>query len=96
MTQYKYYLKKPKGEIAKDILVGIAVAGVLVIAASSPYFVLSVIRAVLKGDIHRPASARATFYRLKKEGCIRIRKRNRQIYISLTEKEREDSKSTIL
>lgn len=89
MTQYKYYFKKPKGEIAKDILIGIAAAGVLVVAASSPYFVLSVIRAVLKRDIHRPASARATFYRLKKEGCIHIRKKNHQIYISLTEKGRK-------
>lgn len=89
MTKYKYYFKKPKKEIAKDILVGIAAIGVLAVAASSPYFVLGVIRAVLKGDIHRPASARATFYRLKKEGCIRIKKKNRQIYISLTEKGRK-------
>lgn len=89
MTQYKYYFKKPKEEIAKDILAGIAAAGVLAIAASSPYFVLNIIRAVLKGDIHRPASARATFYRLKKEGCIRIRKKNHQIYVSLTEKGRK-------
>lgn len=89
MTQYKYYFKNPKGEIAKDILVGIAATGVLAIAASSPYFVLNIIRAVLKGNDHRSASARATFYRLKKEGCIRIRKKNHQIYISLTEKGRK-------
>jgi len=42
--KYKYYFKKPKSMIVKDILAWLATAGVTYIAASSPYFALNLTR----------------------------------------------------
>ncbi len=56
MSKYKYYFKKPKSEIAKDIFKTLAMAGVIVIAVNSPYFIISAWRAykhwknILKGN----------------------------------------------
>ena len=36
MKQYRYYGKKPKLEITKDILTWVAFAGLIIIAATSP------------------------------------------------------------
>jgi len=44
MSKYKYYFKKPKSEIIKDILRWIATAGIVYVAASSPYFILNVMK----------------------------------------------------
>ncbi len=90
MTQYKYYFKKPKAEIAKDILTTLATAGAItVVASSSPFFIINVLRALKREKRYHRKSAYSTFYRLKKEGCFRMKKKNRQIYISLTEKGRK-------
>lgn len=44
MIKYKYYFKKPKSEIVKDILSWLAIAGAVYIAASSPYFTIRLLR----------------------------------------------------
>lgn len=86
MTKYKYYFKQPRSEIVKDILRWLAISGAVYIAATSPYFILNLIRAFKYSRKYPNKRVYDTFYRLKKEGCIRIRKANKQIYISLTEK----------
>lgn len=89
MTQYKYYFKKPKEQIAKDILIALAASGVIVVAATSPFFLANLLRALKREKHYQHGSAYSAFYRLKKEGCFHIKKKNRQMYISLTEKGRK-------
>src|SRR3989338_11013966 len=83
MSQYKYYFKKPRSEIVKDILKWLAVAGVVSIAATSPYFILNVIKALKNSKKYKKKKIYDTFYRLQKEGCIDIEKEGGQIYINL-------------
>lgn len=92
--KYKYYFRKPKAEIVKDVLTCLAFAGALTVAASSPRFVRSLNKIIyreIKNKItgkkrYTPKQFSNVFYRLKKEGCIIFEKRNKQIYISLTPK----------
>jgi len=84
MTKYKYYFKKPKSEIAKDILFCLAFSGALVIAASSPYFIQNLIKGIKKLRKYKRQNVYDTFYKLRKRGFIRIKNREGQIYISLT------------
>lgn len=88
MTKYKYYFRKPKSEIVKDVLNWLAMAGVIYVAASSSYFILNVMREFKKRKRYPKKRTYNTFYQLLKEGCIEIGKRNHQIYIALTEKGR--------
>ncbi|MCH8986944.1 hypothetical protein IIA94_02120 [Patescibacteria group bacterium] len=85
MTQYKYYRKKPKSEITKDVLTWLAVGGMVAIAATSPYFMPNLLRSFKQGKRYNNRAVYNTFYRLRKEGAIDIQKKNHQIYISLTE-----------
>ncbi len=88
MSQYKYYLKKPRGEIVKDVFTWLAFAGMVTIAMTSPYFVSNLLRTFPRANRYKKHSMENLFYRLKKEGSIAIEKKNNQIYISLTEKGR--------
>ncbi|OHA63741.1 MAG: hypothetical protein A3J30_01315 [Candidatus Wildermuthbacteria bacterium RIFCSPLOWO2_02_FULL_47_9c] len=85
MSKSKYYLKKPKSEITKDILGWIMVGGLIAIAATSPYFGTNLVREFQKRKHHERKKVYDTFFRLRRQGYIQITKRNRQIYISLTE-----------
>lgn len=89
MSKYKYYLKKPKSEITKDILIILAVSGAVAFAATSPYFGANLARRFFKQKKYKPKRVYDTFYRLRKEGCIEIQKKNHQMYISLTEEGRK-------
>ena len=86
--KYKYYFKKPKGEIVKDILKWLAVAGGVLIAGSSPYFSYNLSKAFWKWLKNRKKYQKKkiynTFWRLRKQGCIDIKKINHQFYIRLT------------
>ncbi len=86
--KYKYYFRKPKSEIAKDILTWLVIAGAVCVAASSPYFVWNLMRSFKRWQRYRKKSKKlyTAFWRLKKQGCLIIEKKNHQIYISLTEK----------
>ena len=88
MSKYKYYLKKPKIEIAKDILSWLAIGGAVVLAASSPYFIHNLINGLAKRNrkSYNNKKAYDTFYRLRKEGCINFSQRGGQLYINLTER----------
>lgn len=89
MTKYKYYFKKPKGEITKDILLWAATGAVIAIAATSPYFIVNIFKAFKKGNKYERKEIYNAFYRLRKEGCLVMKKHRKQLYISLTEKGRK-------
>ncbi len=84
--KYKYYFRKPRSEITKDILTWLTVAGIMVLGGGSPYFFIN-----LRGDSNRWKKYKNrrvadTFSRLKKQGHIEIQRHNNQIYIHLTPK----------
>ena len=89
MTKYKYYVKKPKTEIAKDIFTVLAVGGAVAIASTSPYFGANLVRAFAKWKKYKPKKIYDSFYQLRRDGCIEVEKKNHQIYIRLTEKGRK-------
>lgn len=88
--KYKYYFKRTRSDIVKDILKCLAVAGLVTVAASSPTFVRSLTKIVFKELTKKKRYSSkqfsSAFYRLKKEECIVFEKRNKQIYIRLTPK----------
>ncbi|MEK7542294.1 MAG: hypothetical protein AAB524_01175 [Patescibacteria group bacterium] len=88
MSKYKYYLKKPKPEITKDILTWLAAGGAMVVASSSPYFGTNLLRAFLGRKKYGRKKIYDTFSRLRRDGYIKVEKHNHQIYISLTEEGR--------
>jgi len=85
-SKLKYYFRKPKSEIVKDILYWLAVAGAVFIAASSPHFVLNLQRNFRRWRKYERKKISDAFSKLRREGCIKIQNKNHQIYISLTEK----------
>ncbi len=89
MSQYKYYFKKPRSEIIKDILNWLTITGVVCIAATSPYFATNLMREFKRAKKYKRKNVYNTFYRLRKEGCLNIEKKNFRVYLSLTEKGRK-------
>lgn len=86
MSQYKYYFKKPRSEIVKDVLTSLAVSGAVCIAATSPYFATNLLRGLKQGRKYKKKNVYNVFYRLQKEGCLNVERKNHQVYINLTEK----------
>jgi len=89
MSKYKYYFRKPRSEIVKDIFKILAVSGIVYVAASSPYFVFGLMKTLKKLKKYKKKRVYDAFYNLKRKGYIKITKKNHQIYISLTEKGRK-------
>ncbi|KKU51798.1 MAG: hypothetical protein A3F26_01055 [Candidatus Ryanbacteria bacterium RIFCSPHIGHO2_12_FULL_47_12b] len=88
MTKYKYYFKKPKGEITKDVLLWLAISGAIIAAVAAPKAVSILLREFSKKYPHKKKSSDSAFRRLLKDGSINIEQRGPQIYISLTEQGR--------
>lgn len=84
LKKYKYYFKKPKSEISKDVLTGLLIAGVICIAGSSPYFIRNLLKNYKKWKKYPKRKVYDTFYNFKRSGLIEIKKEGHQIYISLT------------
>lgn len=91
MAKYKYYLRKPKSEIVKDILYWLMVAGGVAIAATSPYFGLNLWRSFKWRRKYKRKKVSDVFYRLRRRGCVEIKKKGHQIYIALTERGRKEA-----
>lgn len=83
--KYKYYFRKPKSEITKDILKALLITSVFCVAAASPYAAINLLRSRKKWESHSPKRVRDIFYNLKRGGFLKIEKKNHQVYISLTE-----------
>jgi len=87
MTKYKYYLRKPKSEIIKDVLLTLATTGMICVAATSPYFGVNIIREIKRWRKYKKYKKRKitdAFKRLQKQGCLDIEIVKNQIYIHLT------------
>jgi CRISPR-associated endonuclease Cas2 len=89
--------KKGK-EAARVVLMGLAWAGVICIAWQSPYFLHRVIPKILKYAKWKIKSRRKeicfrnSFYYLRRQGYIEVKKDGRQIYIYLTKEGKEKVK----
>lgn len=86
MSKYRYYFRKPKSEIAKDIFNIVLISGVIAFAATSPYFLTNMLKAHKRFKKYPKKRVANTFARLRREGLIEIQKNNHQIYIKLTPK----------
>lgn len=86
MSKYKYYFRKPRSEIVKDILSWLLIGGAIFIAATSPYFIRNVSKSFKNAKKYNKKNVYNAFYRLRREGCINFTKVNNQLYISLTDK----------
>ncbi len=84
LMQYKYYFRKPKSALVKDILSWVLIGGLITIAATSPYFLQNLIRGYKRWKKYPKRKISAAFYILKKEGLLEIQNKNGQIFISLT------------
>lgn len=89
IKKYKYYFRKPKSEIIKDLLRWLAIVGLVCISASSPYFIRSLLANFKKWRKYPNKKISDAFSNLKKQGLIEIQKKKHQIYIKLTEKGRK-------
>jgi len=89
MNKYRYYFRKPKSEIAKDILISLIIGGIIAVAATSPYFIINLVKGFKKLEKYPNKKIYDTFYKLKKQGLVNFYEKNNQIYISLTEKGRK-------
>lgn len=84
--KYKYYFKKPKSEIVRDVVNWLAVAGAISIAATSPYFLINLVRSIPRWGSYKRRNVSNVFRRLRKQGCLNIEYKGNQIHISLTKK----------
>ncbi len=86
LRKYKYYFKKPRSEIAKDIFNNLLVAGVIYVAGYSPFFINNIIKVNKKWQRYPKRKIQDTFYRLKKQGFITIEEKSHEVKIYLTQK----------
>ena len=84
MSKYKYYFRKPRSEIVKDILKTTLFAGAVAIAATSPYFLTNALKSYGRLKKYPKPKVSDIFARLKREGLIRADRQGAQIYIRLT------------
>lgn len=78
-------MKKPRNQIAKEILIKLLIGGAIIYAAQSPYIWMNFYKEIFKK--RKKFNQRQfynAFYNLKKRGFIDIQKNGKQIYISLT------------
>lgn len=88
-SAYKYYFRKPKSEIAKDLLSALFVGGVIVLAASSPLFAQRLLENLMMKKKYPRKKVYDTFYNFRRQGFVRIERQGKQIFVSLTEKGKE-------
>ncbi|MBI1971249.1 MAG: hypothetical protein HYS52_00140 [Candidatus Wildermuthbacteria bacterium] len=87
MSKYKYYFRKPRTEIAKDVMRWLLAAGALSIAATSPFFGIQAWRAFHKWQQQEKYQKRrfsSVFTRLKRSGVIAMERDGHHVVISLT------------
>lgn len=85
----KYYFRKTRGAIVKDLLTWLALTGVVLVTASSPYFVRQLLRGWKQGQKYKLRSKDAAFYRMRKAGLLLVERQGFQYRVSLTKKGKE-------
>ena len=86
MSKFKKYFSGPKSEVAREILELLIMGGAIAIAATSPYFIINIVKGLAKLKKYPNKKVYNAFYNLRKQGLINFYDKNNQIYISLTEK----------
>lgn len=81
-----FYFKRTRSEVVKEIFYWLLFGGIICVAATSPYFLVNIFKARKKFKKYQKKKVYNAFYQLQKEGCIVIKEKNNQIYISLTKK----------
>lgn len=89
-------LKKNKKEMAKIILKTLLITGGIAVAATSPYFMSRLLPKVIKYARYRMRQKAYekkrfynAFYKLRRQGYIKMEYRGKQLYISLTREGRK-------
>lgn len=82
MSKYKYYFRKPKGEITKDILTSLFVAGVLV--AGGGFAAAALWNSSAKRKKYPKKKFCDTFTRLRRKGLLEIHRKGHDLKIRLT------------
>lgn len=89
INKYKYYFRKPKSEISKDVIKLLLASGTIIIAAQSPYFVRNFLKSYRPWRKYPSKKVSDTFSNLRRQGLIETKWRGKQIYISLTKEGRK-------
>lgn len=85
LGKHKYYFRKPKSEIVKDLMKALLISGTIIIAAQSPYFIRNLLKNYKNWNKYPKKKIHDTFSVLKRGGFIETEKVGGQIYIRLTE-----------
>ncbi|MDD2672516.1 MAG: hypothetical protein PHW43_08910 [Syntrophales bacterium] len=83
MSKYKYYFRKPRSEIVKDILKWLLMPGKIYLDAGYPF--IKELKKYQKNKEYKNKKYYDVFYRLRKEGCIKMGRINNQVYMELTD-----------
>jgi len=89
IEKYKYYFKKPRSAISKDIFGWLLTAGLICVASSSPNFVKGLTADNKRFKKYPRKKFYDHFYRMRQRGLINVEYRGKQLYISLTPKGRK-------
>ena len=89
VKKYKYYFKKPRSAIVKDIFKALLISGGVIVAGNSPYFWLNLYKHFLGLKVDQKRKVRDAFYNLRKQGYIEFKYKGNQLYIYLTKKGKE-------
>jgi len=84
MSKYKYYFRKPRSEIAKDLLKWLFISGGIYLSAGSPHFYQNLQRDYKKWRKYKKKQLHNVFYNFQKNGYIEIDWQGKQMYMSLT------------
>jgi len=88
----KYYFKKPKGAITKDLLLWAAFVGVVMVVGG-PSVALQLFHTWAKGkkSTHAKRSVNTAFYRLRKKGLIAVEQKGHRCEIHLTDRGKHEA-----
>lgn len=86
MKKYRNYFTSSSSVLVKDVLSTLLLAGMLVVASTSPFFITNLLKGIKRMNKYPNKKVYDTFYRLKRQGYINFYEKNNQIYIHLTEK----------
>lgn len=85
ISKYKYYFRKPKSEIVKDVFRTLFTVGAISIAGSSPYFLSNLWKGYRRWRKYPKEKFRDAFTSLLRQGYIEVTQQNHQIFINLTD-----------
>ncbi|KKP33121.1 MAG: CRISPR-associated endonuclease Cas2 [Candidatus Staskawiczbacteria bacterium RIFOXYB2_FULL_32_9] len=77
--------RRARSEIVVDILSILILTGVIMIATTSPYFIVNILKGFKQLKKYPDKKVRSAFYNLKKQGLIDFENKKGQIFFSLTD-----------